>query len=122
MTPKFSAEEKKQIGRRIQDARKAAMLTQEELAEKCDCSTKHLGNVERGEANASLPLAVRIGKALNTGVDYYLADISEQYADIRIDMEISEILKDCSPEGKIWIRDMIRRCADYEKTMRRSNS
>jgi len=72
--PKFTKEEKKLIGRRIRDARNAEKLTLEQLAEKCECSYKHIGDVERGTVSVSWPLAVKIGKALNTGVDYYLAD------------------------------------------------
>ena len=119
MKPRFTDQEKEQIGRRIQSARKAAKLTQEQLAEKCECSTKHLGDVERGNVSASWPLAVRIGKILNTGVDYYLADTSDQYSNIQIDVELSEILKDCDTETRMMIRDMARRLADYEKKIRK---
>ena len=66
MKPKFTKEEKKLIGRRIRDARNAEKLTLEQLAEKCECSSKHIGDVERGTVSASWPLAVKIGKALNT--------------------------------------------------------
>ena len=86
MKPKFTEEERKLIGRRIRDARNAEKLTMEQLAERCDCSPKHIGDVERGTVSASWPLAVKIGKALNTGVDYYLADTSDQYFDIQIDL------------------------------------
>ncbi len=117
MNPKFTKEERVLIGDRIQDARKAAKLTQEQLAEMCDCSTKHIGDVERGDASASWPLAVKIGKALNTGVDYYLADTSDQYFDIQIDVEISDILRDCDMDGRMLIRDTARRIAEYGKRM-----
>ena len=61
MKPKFTKEEKKLIGRRIRDARNAEKLTLEQLAEKCECSSKHIGDVERGTVSASWPLAVKIG-------------------------------------------------------------
>jgi len=73
--------------------------------------------VERGTVSASWPLAVKIGKALNTGVDYYLADTSDQYFDIQIDLEISNILKDCDMEGRMAIRDTARRIAEYGKRL-----
>ena len=121
MKPKFTKEEKKLIGRRIRDARNAEKLTLEQLAEKCECSSKHIGDVERGTVSASWPLAVKIGKALNTGVDYYLADTSDQYFDIQIDLEISNILKDCDMEGRMAIRDTARRIAEYGKRMQEKN-
>ena len=55
MKPKFTKEEKKLIGRRIRDARNAEKLTLEQLAEKCECSSKHIGDVERGTVSASWP-------------------------------------------------------------------
>ena len=45
MKPKFTKEEKKLIGRRIRDARNAEKLTLEQLAEKCECSSKHIRGV-----------------------------------------------------------------------------
>ena len=115
MKPSFTEEERKQIGRRIRDSRNAKKYTLEDLAEKCDCSSKHIGDVERGTVSASWPLAVKIGKALNTGVDYYLADTSDQDFDIQIDVEISNILKECDMETRMLIRDTARRIADYGK-------
>lgn len=119
MKPKFTKEEKIQIGRRIRDARNAEKLTQEELAEKCNCSVKHLGDVERGSVSASWPLAVKIGKALNTGVDYYLADSSDQYFDIQIDFELSEIMKGCDMVTRMMIRDAARRLVAYREEIRK---
>ena len=117
MKPKFTEEEQKLIGRRIRDSRNAKKYTIEQLAEIIECSPKHLGDVERGTVSASWPLAVKIGKALNTGVDYYLADTSDQYFDIQIDLEISNILKDCDMEGRMAIRDTARRIAEYGKRL-----
>ena len=114
MKPKFTKEEKKLIGRRIRDARNAEKLTLEQLAEKCECSSKHIGDVERGTVSASWP-------ALNTGVDYYLADTSDQYFDIQIDVEISNILKDCDMETRMAIRDTARRIAEYGKKIQAKN-
>lgn len=105
----------------IRDARNAEKLTLEQLAEKCECSSKHIGDVERGTVSASWPLAVKIGKALNTGVDYYLADTSDQYFDIQIDVEISNILKDCDMETRMAIRDTARRIAEYGKKIQAKN-
>ena len=121
MKPKFTEEERKLIGRRIRDSRNAEKYTLEQLAEIIGCSAKHLGDVERGTVSASWPLAVKIGKALNTGVDYYLADTSDQYFDIQIDVEISNILKDCDMEGRMAIRDTARRIAEYGKRLQEKN-
>ena len=119
MQLKFTREEMIQIGHRIQNARIAKKLTQAQLAERCGCSEKHLGDIERGVASVSFPLVVRIGKALNTGVDYFLAESSDYYADILIDVELSETLRGCSKETRMLIRDMANRIAEYENRVRR---
>ena len=103
MKPKFTKEEKKLIGRRIRDARNAEKLTLEQLAEKCECSSKHIGDVERGTVSASWP------------------DTSDQYFDIQIDVEISNILKDCDMETRMAIRDTARRIAEYGKKIQAKN-
>ena len=118
MQLKFTQEEMTQIGHRIQNARVASKLTQAQLAERCECSEKHLGDIERGVASVSLPLVVRIGKALNTGVDYYLAESSDYYADILIDVELSEALRGCDKETRMLIRDTAKRIAEYDKRIR----
>lgn len=118
MQLKFTQEEMAQIGHRIQNARVASKLTQAQLAEKCDCSEKHLGDIERGVASISFPLVVRIGKELNTGVDYYLAESSDYYADILIDVELSETLRGCDKETRMLIRDTAKRIAEYDKRIR----
>ena len=62
-----------------------------------------------------------MAEALNTGVDYYLADTSDQYFDIQIDVEISNILKDCDMETRMAIRDTARRIAEYGKKIQAKN-
>ncbi len=119
MKPKFTEEELKQIGHRIQRQRIANKMTQDQLSEICNCSTKHIGDVERGNIGASFPLMVKIGKALGTGVDYYLADSSDQYSSIILDIELSEIMDGCSAETKLAIRDTAKRLVLYEKELRK---
>ena len=61
------------IGRRIQQSREQAGLTQEELAERIGVSTSFVGHVERGTRKASLETLVALSNALGVGVDYLLA-------------------------------------------------
>ena len=48
------------VGRRIQEARKARGLTQAELAQMVDLSTKYISNVERGFKTPKLNTFVAI--------------------------------------------------------------
>ena len=48
MALKFTSNELVEIGRRVQDARVAKRMTQEYVADQCDCTTKHISDIERG--------------------------------------------------------------------------
>lgn len=65
------------IGHRIQQARKEAGMTQEELAQKLDMSTKYISNIECGEKVARLETFVAIANALNTDANTLLQDVLE---------------------------------------------
>lgn len=63
------------VGRRIQKARKARGLTQAELAEMVDLSTKYISNVECGFKTPKLNTFVAIANALQCDADLLLADV-----------------------------------------------
>lgn len=52
------------LGRRLQQIRKAAGLTQEQLARHADLDAKYLGSIERGEKSVSLEVLERLVVAL----------------------------------------------------------
>ena len=58
------------IGKRIAALRKASGMTQEVLAEKLNCSIKHISHVERGVASLSLDLLIEASDILNCSLDY----------------------------------------------------
>lgn len=64
------------LGERIRKARKNLGLTQEELAEKCDLSTAHIGHIERGTRALSIESLIIISKTLNVSTDYLLLDVA----------------------------------------------
>ena len=43
----------KVLGEKVRKERKLAGLTQEQLAERCHVSTKHIANIEKGSMNPS---------------------------------------------------------------------
>ena len=56
------------IGERIQQARKAAGLSQKELAERLGVTQTVIGNIERGERNPKIETIDRISVALGTSL------------------------------------------------------
>ena len=43
------------LGEKVRKERKLAGLTQEQLAERCHVSTKHIANIEKGSMNLNRP-------------------------------------------------------------------
>ena len=72
-----------EIGKRIAALRKARSMTQEVLAEKLNCSIKHISHVKRGVASLSLDLLIEASDLLDCSLDYLIKG------------------EDASPEAKI---------------------
>ena len=64
----------KALGRRIKEARTAAEITQEALAEMAGISLPHVSNIETGNTKVSLPTLVKIANALTVSLDPLLCD------------------------------------------------
>ena len=53
---------------KIKDYRQAAHMSQEELAKRAEISRPHLSNIENGEAQPTIDVALRIADALGEPV------------------------------------------------------
>lgn len=60
------------LGQNIRKYRTLAGLRQEDLAELCDCSNSHIGQVENARTIPSLEMVVTIANALKVTVDQLL--------------------------------------------------
>lgn len=63
------------VGRRIQEVRKARGLTQAELSQMVDLSTKYISNVECGFKTPKLNTFVSIANALQCDANLLLSDV-----------------------------------------------
>ena len=63
------------VGRRIQEVRKSRGLTQAELAQTLDLSTKYISNIECGFKTPKLNTFVAIANALQCSADLLLSDV-----------------------------------------------
>lgn len=66
-----------EIGLRIKQAREAAGLTQERLAEMIDVSPQYISGVERGVVGLSVPILTQLSKILLISCDYILLGENE---------------------------------------------
>lgn len=74
------------VGGKIKAGRKAAGLTQAQLAEKCEYSTSYISNIESGNFNMSLKILVTICRELQLDISEVLglndeeSEVSEESA------------------------------------------
>ena len=57
------------IGKQLQSIRKAYGYTQEKLAEKIECSTRYIGDIEQDRSKPSYEVLVRICNTYHIGMD-----------------------------------------------------
>lgn len=82
-----------QVGQRIRNYRIQAGLSQEKLAELASCHPTYIGQLERGEKNATLESIERIALALNVPLSRLFENLSEIDDGIRnIPLECYELL------------------------------
>ena len=62
------------LGKNIKKYRHIAGLRQEDLAELCDCSTSHIGQIEHARTVPSLDMTMRIANALSVTIDQLAAE------------------------------------------------
>lgn len=95
------------IGRKLKEIRISQNLTQEYVANMADVNTSHISNIENNRVKISLPTLVHVCNALNTSVDYVLA---EEYnnSSSAIEQEILRELGSCSDETKEQILKIIK--------------
>lgn len=65
------------IGKRIQKSRKAAKMTQENLAEMMNVSVVYISQIERGVTKASLTTLDSICQCINCDLIYILFGVSQ---------------------------------------------
>lgn len=65
----------KELGLRIRYYRKEQHLTQEQLAEMCDLHPTYIGQIERGEKNATIESIYRIAIGLNLPISKLLENV-----------------------------------------------
>ena len=66
-----------EIGQRIRNYRTQQKLSQEELAEKCELHPTYIGQVERGEKNATLESSSKISAGLSINLSTLFENIED---------------------------------------------
>lgn len=82
----------KTIGQRIRNYRNKAGLSQEKLAELAGCHSTYIGQLERGEKNATIESVARIASALDIPLEALFEKIGKTKGNNDIPLKCYELL------------------------------
>lgn len=102
------------LGERIRQERNKLRISQQILSENVNLSTNFIGQIERGQRICSLETIIAISKALGVNIDYLLRDYVKVEPDELL-TEIEQYANKLSPEGKLYILNMIKLFTDHEE-------
>ena len=94
------------LGKKIKEERIKLGLTQEELGEKIDSTGAYVGQIERGERNASMNKIIIIAEKLNVSIDYLTGNV--RYNGYNIDQKITDELRSATNNQKEMIKEIIK--------------
>lgn len=100
------------IGSKIREIRLSKGLTQEYVANVADVNTSHISNIENNRVKISLPTLVHVCNALDTTIDYMLADEYNQTSSV-LEQEILHELHSCTDRTKKQILEIVRVLRDH---------
>ena len=95
------------IGQRINKARKAKSLTQEQLAEKIDVSIAFLSRIERGNSQINLKRLSQMSIALNVPIEKILNGTTMENENY-LNKEFQELLDKCSKDKQRLIYNIAK--------------
>lgn len=101
------------IAKRVKTARKAAQMTQAELAEKIDISTNAVAKLEANLMNVSLQTLINIANVLDVDVNYLLTDSAGVGKDTNTDMFLESLIRNLSMRDKAFIVHIINGLKAY---------
>ena len=99
------------LGRRIKAMRQNLEMTQEEFADRLNCTNSHLGKIENDKGGISIELLVSVANMLHTTVDQLLLD-SYDYKEQVIMRDLYERVDKFPVKTKILTCDLLRQLVD----------
>lgn len=104
-----------QVGQRIRNYRIQSGLSQEKLAELASCHPTYIGQLERGEKNATLESIERIASALNVPLSKLFEKLESAENEGRnIPLECYELLLSKSNDEQECLLNMLRAVERYK--------
>ena len=105
------------LGQRIRNHRTAKGLSQEKLAELSGCHPTYIGQIERGEKNATIESIEKVAVALHMPLSRLFEKLEAEETDARnIPLECYELLASKTPEEQEHIRRILLEIDRYKKS------
>lgn len=101
------------LGKKIREERIEQGYTQEELGEKIDTTGAYIGQIERGERNASMSKIILIAEALNVSIDYLTGNFCFDELS-NLDEKLVQELKNATNKQKEMMMDIIKIIKKYK--------
>lgn len=105
----------KQIGERLRSLRVSAGLTQERLAERADMHPTYIGQLERGEKNATIESFCKLANALNVPPAQLFAHLPSQNSQPSPAEEIYQLVQECPPREQQALLVLLRQLLQYKQ-------
>ncbi len=102
---------RKIFGQRVRHYRKNKKLSQEQLAELCDLHPTYIGQLERGEKNASLETIMRVCEGLSVSPEVLFENIIPEQGRSTA-QEIYNIAASLSDEKQKALLDIVEKIHD----------
>ncbi len=99
------------FGQRVRYYRKNRGLSQEQLAEMCDLHPTYIGQLERGEKNASLETIMRVCSGLSVSPEVLFENISPEETET-LPQKIYNLVISMPREKQEAIYEIIRKISD----------
>ena len=106
----------KTIGQRIRNYRTKARISQEKLAEMAGCHPTYIGQLERGEKNATIESIERIAATLNVPLSKLFDKLGGKEENVRdIPLECYELLSTKTVKEQEQLYQILQQIESYKK-------
>ena len=92
-------------------------MSQEELAEKCGLHPTYIGQLERGEKNATLESIEKVANGLSISLSRLFENIEEIHAEqINYPMEAYRLVQEFSQAEQAILLDLLKGAVNFKNT------
>lgn len=104
------------VGQRIRNYRTAQGLSQEKLAELSGCHPTYIGQIERGEKNATIESVEKISSALNISLSVLFEKLDGKEATRSIPLECYELISEKTSDEQEQLYRILLDIDKYKKS------